>query len=664
MRGPLGMPRRGLSTSASGIWQLGQRDNQGQRSEPPDVRERPGNPIIQRGSEDRTATAGIRRRAVVEIRRRFASAEADVLAAFDLIPVYAQNDVRSEAVMYGLTPEQLAGIAVELAATLARWIAEGRDPAHVFWWDAYEDEAIKLGTAQSVANLTGLSATYAAARTLQQVIYSEPYRRRAGIAKFRAREHWTGLAAEQRTTLGQVIGRAVADGKNPRVVRKEIQEALGVGKARAMLYAQTEIPGVLREARWEEADIAREELGIRSALLWTSALKPTTRSWHASRSGKTYSTAEVRAFYAQGGNRYHCYLPGTRVSGRFVAGVKSRYKGPSVTLVTAGGRHLSVTPNHPVMANGGLVPAAEIKVGDHLIAYGPEVKDAFGVVDLNRELVGSRIEDVFGSLVESGHERVARVGRIDFHGDAAFMDEEIHVVEADRVLVVAVDAPCAQLLNHLSLIHPDTTAPARRAGELFLGAVCASPGGCVGAQDALQFDGRRQLVVSELLGFTSAARGKPAVLEPPEQDSPVETGAQTDREQRLAGQVVGMQEPCALCRPLPPPVLQPEAMPVKSLHERATTDADAARQIVDSFAGLAALDEVVEVVRGEFDGHVYDLQELSGLMLGSGIVASNCYCAQTECLLDEEGRPILTKQAQSALANERKTWQSRYGSPS
>ena len=43
------------------------------------------------------------------------------------------------------------------------------------------------------------------------------------------------------------------------------------------------------------------------SLLWLSALKPTTRSWHASRHGKVYTTEEVRDFYAENGNRYNCY---------------------------------------------------------------------------------------------------------------------------------------------------------------------------------------------------------------------------------------------------------------------------------------------------------------------------------------------------------------------
>jgi len=271
------------------------------------VKARQRNPAVPSNPEDRTGTGGIRQRARAEIRRRFAGLEADVLALFNRIPTYALNDLRTPEVRYGLRPEDLAGIAEELQATLDRWIADGRDPAHILWYDAYQAEAAQLGTAQSVSNLTNLSPTYAAARTLAQVVYSEPYRTRARLAKFRSYEQWISLSSDQRQKLATVIGQAVADGTNPRVARKAIQEALGVGKARALLYAQSDITNVLREARQAESEQAEVELGIKTGLLWTSAFKPTTRPWHASRSGRVYTRAEVKEFYAQGGNRYNCY---------------------------------------------------------------------------------------------------------------------------------------------------------------------------------------------------------------------------------------------------------------------------------------------------------------------------------------------------------------------
>lgn len=275
------------------------------------IAERPRNPIVPGTLKDRTGAAGILRRAGAEIRRRFAGLEAEVLAAFDRIPTYALNE--DTKVLYGLTAEQMQALSLELQAALARWIANERDPAHIAWWSGYVQEASQLGAAQSVANLTQLSATYAASRALESVIYSTPYKNRLAMAQIKSMDHWKGLAATQRAELSSIIGRAVVDGKNPRAVRKEIQERLEVGKAKALSYGQTDIGDTLRQARIAEAEYATQEMGIKIALLWTSALIPTTRPHHASRSGRSYSPDEVRAFYVSGREKYNCRCATTEV---------------------------------------------------------------------------------------------------------------------------------------------------------------------------------------------------------------------------------------------------------------------------------------------------------------------------------------------------------------
>ena len=270
------------------------------------------NPIIPGSNQDRTGTMPILRRAVREINRRWAGLQADVLAAFEAIPAYAINAGETvDLYRYGLTADQMSRLSAELQAAVERWIADGRDPANLFWWSQYVSESAQLGTAQSVANLTQLSPAYAAARSIESVIYSEPYVQRLAVAQFKSYEHWTGLAAQQKSELAQVIGRAVTDGKNPRAIADEIKTRLGVSLSRAKNFAQTEVTGVLREARWAESEAAKEDFSLNVGLLWTSALIPTTRPWHASRSGKVYTSSEVKEFYSQNGNRFRCHCSQT-----------------------------------------------------------------------------------------------------------------------------------------------------------------------------------------------------------------------------------------------------------------------------------------------------------------------------------------------------------------
>jgi len=263
-------------------------------------------PLIPGNKKDRTGAGGILRRAGAEIRKRFAVIERDVLALFDAIPTYALNDRFGTPVRYGLTPDRLAGIALELQDTVKRWLADGRDEKGAFWWDRYVEDSTHLGTVQEQANLSGLSEQYAGARSIEAIIFSEPYRVRMATAKFKSYEHWTGLAAEQKAELAQAIGEAVMDGLNPTVARKKIQDLLEVSKSKALAYAQTDITDTLRQARIAEDQAAEDDLGIRTGELWTSALIPTTRPWHASRNGRVYTREEVKAFYAERGNRYNC----------------------------------------------------------------------------------------------------------------------------------------------------------------------------------------------------------------------------------------------------------------------------------------------------------------------------------------------------------------------
>jgi uncharacterized protein with gpF-like domain len=264
-------------------------------------------PAANGSTGDRTGTAGIRRRASAQIRKRFDGLQREVLAVFDRIRVYSINDAAVGRSVYALTPDELAAVSQALREALDRWIASGREAAHSFWWSPFDAEASQLGAAQASTNLAAIAPAYAAARSLEQIIYSQPYRDRVGVAQVKSYEHWTGLAAESRATLSQIIGRAVVDGKAPRAVRAEIAEALDASKSKALSYAQTDITDTLRQARAAEADAAQEQFGLALGILWTSALKPTTRPWHASRHGKVYSTGEVREFYTQRGNRYNCY---------------------------------------------------------------------------------------------------------------------------------------------------------------------------------------------------------------------------------------------------------------------------------------------------------------------------------------------------------------------
>lgn len=165
--------------------------------------------------------------------------------------------------------------------------------------------AYEQGTGLAVENLANISEDYT--RTITQVLMSDPWQRRAALVGSRVFEEMKGFEGDTGRDLARVLRQAVQDGLNPRDVVGTIKERFGVSESRAKRIATTEISGALRRARWDEAQDAESRLGIRVRLMWVSALRPTTRLWHASRHGLIYTVQEVREFYAQAGNAVNCY---------------------------------------------------------------------------------------------------------------------------------------------------------------------------------------------------------------------------------------------------------------------------------------------------------------------------------------------------------------------
>lgn len=167
------------------------------------------------------------------------------------------------------------------------------------------------GTAQANVNLSGLTDDYA--RPLTSLLSSEPYVRRSSLVAARVFEEMQGFAGETGADLARVLFTGIEEGRNPLDVARDIRERFGVSRSRAERIARTEVNGALRRGRLDEEQDAQDRLGIKTGMLWASALKPTTRPTHARRHGRVYTIAEVRDFYSRDGNAINCFCSLTSV---------------------------------------------------------------------------------------------------------------------------------------------------------------------------------------------------------------------------------------------------------------------------------------------------------------------------------------------------------------
>lgn len=179
-------------------------------------------------------------------------------------------------------------------------------PANATWREI--QEAYEAGTADEVVNLQAITAgtTQVYDRPLTEVLRSRPYERRIALIRARVFEEMEGFQRDTGNDLARVLRDGIENGLNPREVKKTIRKRFNVSLSRSERIARTEITQAYRRARLDEDQDAQQRLGIRTGLLWLSALSPTTRQSHAAKHGQVLTQEQVRDFYSVDGNSIQC----------------------------------------------------------------------------------------------------------------------------------------------------------------------------------------------------------------------------------------------------------------------------------------------------------------------------------------------------------------------
>lgn len=207
--------------------------------------------------------------------------------------------------IYDMSPQEMADLLGIVQTILDDYLLEGGEQN--LWAMDYVTKEAQRGTLEAFNNLSQQSPVYASQTTLQMLLSSPAYQNQIAVAYISTYSDWKLESDRARGDLANVIADSIGRGVNPRETAQVISKRLDVSMSRAKNMAQTEQVGALRQAQWNETDWAADRLGLKTGLLWLSALKPTTRWWHAAEHGKVKTTEWVREFYSRDGNKYHCY---------------------------------------------------------------------------------------------------------------------------------------------------------------------------------------------------------------------------------------------------------------------------------------------------------------------------------------------------------------------
>ncbi|MDT0208500.1 phage minor head protein [Serratia marcescens] len=213
--------------------------------------------------------------------------------------------VNAGTFIYDMSAQQLADLLEVIQTILDDYLLAGN--GQDIWALQYITAEYERGTLGAYTNLSVQSPVYASQTTLSALLSSPAYQNQIAAAYVSTYSDWKGISDAARADLANIVADAVGRGINPRETMKVISKRLDVSMSRAKTIAQTEQVGALREAQWNETSWAQDRVGIRTKLLHLSALKPTTRTWHASRHGRLFTVEEVREWYSKDGNRFNCY---------------------------------------------------------------------------------------------------------------------------------------------------------------------------------------------------------------------------------------------------------------------------------------------------------------------------------------------------------------------
>lgn len=282
-----------------------------------------------------------------------------------------------------------------------------------------------------------------------------------------------------------------------------------------------------------------------------------------------------------------------------VGASKGTYRGPAITVRTARGNHVTVSPHHPVLTPRGWVIAQSLREGDKVFSpAGCQPGTVRRLTHPDVDKVKASVEDAFTALEVVGTRTSGPATGDHFDDDRQFLYGEVHVVTTDGCLLPVPDPQVIKETGQVRFVWPDTDT------QTLTG---SSP-------ECISFRGRRVSVFRPLTNGDA-----PSVEATPQ-------GAIRNAEQGgefLAvspGSVEG--DEFVIVDDLPHPEF--DTCRHKGTADGRVGDSQNPGTVALAVPGGIEFDEVIAVNVVEFSGHAYDFQTVDGVYSVGGIILHNC----------------------------------------
>lgn len=481
-------------------------------------------------------------------------------------------------------------------------------------------------TAQTV--MTSLAGDYRADSSQVSTDYSE----RAEDAARRLYGHTQNF----RMQAASAIALGIQQGQQQSRIEGLLNTQAGKLKGKAENITRTESSNAFSTAMGTAMALTMSDRPVLE--IWNVSWSENTCSFCAARDGKVYERGSV-LYPAHG----RCLTPGTVVSSPTVkAGTARQYDGEVVTIKTASGEELTVTPNHPILTTQGWLSAGQLNKSSYVLSSRHSERISSFAAP-NKYNAPTLIEEVLSSLGESdGVFPVSmEVSPKDFHGDGA--NSKVSVVWADGSLLPKPNAFTSEQRLKLDLqrrnqVHPfgfgdgllmQDFGRQRDTSNSFIG-FSGESFSLLGAHAAI---GQKSC-------FTCGSRLDPRVRQDFINSTSVDGVFFRDRQNpKTRSSVVsdnsfpnirifidkpnerfmGLEREALSFSPHQPSFF-------KGLPGDSWAQMDELRSIIDRFSDEILRDRVIDTRVSHYSGPVYNLETTTGWYFSNNILTHNCKC--------------------------------------
>ena len=397
--------------------------------------------------------------------------------------------------------------------------------------------------------------------------------------------------------------------------------------ARLETIFRTNMQSAYAVGEWDSIEANKERMPY---LMYDAVDDGLTRDEHEAWDGLVYPVDHPfwRIHYPP--NDFNCFTPDTVISGDVIGGIRRWYDGKITQILTASGKKLSVTGNHPVLTSNGWVVANKLVVGDNLLAHCTDVKPRSGII-IGDKYSPATAEQIFQSLLSDAF---AVSDRAPFYLNRKFDggESDININVTDSQLVNWFQSGISKSYNKRDLVFTDDigSTSLKTVSPSFCGRVVFEPVFSNYASNT--FSG-----VSD--NFSNSRFRKPFV--------------HVKSEDRLLDIVISGVSSSPGCSTLPFDGIGIlfDGLPLDLFGLRSTSDDNALfnklsadgvsadsglfTYLLNAYASAVFTDPVVDVCELDFCGHVYDFQTSESLIKAQGLIVHNCRCGVIQMDADD-----------------------------